>query len=154
MTSPEVINCLKGHDLFAGIKEEILNAFVTKAVVKSFSKGKILYIENDQAEFFYFIKKGWIKLFNETLDGTEAIIDILTCNHVFGETAIFDNGLYTSSAEVVEDTVLVLIPTSVLKENLERDKTFIANMFAAMSKHRKCQEREIEHLTIQNAPQR
>jgi CRP-like cAMP-binding protein len=27
-------------------------------------------------------------------------------------------------------------------------------MFAAMSKHRKCQEREIEHLTIQNAPQR
>jgi CRP-like cAMP-binding protein len=150
----EILALFKEIPLFSGLSIEVQKAFIAYAAEKPVAKGQIIYVEDDQAEFFYVIKKGWVKLFRETFDGTEAVIDILTNLHLFGEFTIFDKGVYSSSAEAVEDSTLISFPTVFLKEQIKKDHTLAFNMLAAMSRHLKQQDRKIEHLTVQTASQR
>lgn len=119
-----------------------------------YKKGKVIYIEGDTAEYFYISQNGWVKLFHQTIGGEEAIVDIIDGNNSFGEDAIFNNNRYTSSAEVVEDTELIMLPLSILKEQVNTNTSVAAAMLYSMSHHRKHQELEIEHLALQSAPQR
>lgn len=150
----ELLTLFAKLPLFSGITTEALSIFTASAIVKSIPKGEIIYIEEEKAEYFYIIQKGWIKLFRETLDGSEAVIDILSDFHIFAEFTIFDNGVYSSSAEAVEDSVLISLPTNLLKEQINQNQTLVFNMFSAMSHRQKQQDKTIEHLTILTASQR
>lgn len=150
----EIFELFEQIPLFAGLETGVRQMFAAAAIVRSIPKGQIIYIEEDRAEFFYIIKKGWVKLFRETFDGTEAIADILSNLHVFGEFTIFDNEAYSSSAQAVEDSILISLPTSLLKEQISKNQHLTFNMFAAMSRHQKEQDRKIEHLIVQTTSQR
>jgi CRP/FNR family transcriptional regulator, dissimilatory nitrate respiration regulator len=145
---------LKGTNLFSKIPDETLSVFNSAAQARSCPKGQIIYLEEDPAEFFYIIEHGWVKLFHETLDGEEAVMDILTTGHIFGEDTVFNNNIYKHSSQAVEDTELLVIPTSLLRDYLHKDHTLALAMLSSMSQHRRRQDREIEHLSIQNASQR
>ncbi len=145
---------IKGISLFSGFSDELLAVFIHAAKSRNCKKGKVLYLEEDAADFFYAIRSGWVKLFHETLDGDEAVVDVLTTGHIFGETAIFDSDIRACSAQIVEDSELLLIPNALLKEQISRNNTLAMNMLSSMSRHRRRQEKEIEHFSVQNAPQR
>lgn len=154
MNSSHKTNLLKTNLLFSKLPDDAIAIFSNHAIDKSYQKGTSIYIEGDKAEFFYFIKSGWVKLYHQTMDGEEAVVDILTTGHIFGETAIFDNDIYKISADAVENAEIILIPSHILKEQLGNNPAAAFGMLSAMSAHRKTQEKEIEHLTIQSAPQR
>lgn len=119
-----------------------------------FEKGRVLFLHEDEADCFYYIKSGWVKLFRETLDGTQSIVDIVPAGHLFGETAIFENNLYPYSAELVETGEIIVLPLKILQNEIEENNKIALNMLSAMARYRRRQDREIEHRTIQNAPQR
>jgi CRP-like cAMP-binding protein len=150
----ETLELFKNTPLFAELEPNEQKPFIDTAIIRNFSKGEIVYIEENLADFFYIIKKGWVKLFRETFDGTEAVTDILTNFHILGEFTIFDNGVYSSSAQAVEDSILISLPTALLKEQIKTNQKLAFNMFAAMSRYQKQQDRKIEHLTVQSTSQR
>ncbi len=150
----EILGLFKETPLFSGLTIETQKIFANTAVTCSIPKGQVIYMEENHADFFYIIKKGWVKLFRETFDGTEAVIDILSSSHIFGEFSIFDNGIYSSSAQAVEDSILISLPTSILKEQIEKDPKLAFNMFAVMSRYQRQQDKKIEHLTLQTTSQR
>lgn len=150
----EIMRLLKNTQLFSHLEPGELADFMDAAKTRQAEKGKILYLQNEPSEFFYVIRSGWVKLFRETLDGEEAVIDILTTGHVFGETSVFEDGLHSCNAQVVEDAQLIVLPSSLLREKTQVSHTFALNMLAAMSHHRRHSIEELEHLTVQSAPQR
>jgi len=147
-------------DLFHNLKifdpcsPETLDMWQAQSQILSLPKGNLLFVHEDEAERFYVIKSGWVKLFRETLDGTQAIIDILTTNHIFGETAIFQDDLYPYSAEIVESADIISIPLALLKKEIETNPKMAMGMMASMARYRKQQDQEIENRTLKNAPQR
>lgn len=100
------------------------------------------------------VQQGWIKLFRETLDGEQAIIDILPAGNLFGETALFENGTYAYSAEVIEQAQIIRFPLKTLQREIETNNQLALSMLKTMSRYRREQEMEIEHRTLQSAPQR
>src|SRR5271156_2855556 len=103
------LGCLRGASLFSNLSEQELTCFHDAAHARSYKKGKILYIQNEPAEFFYIICGGWIKLFHTMPEGEEVIVDMLTTGHMVGESAIFELGRHTSSAQVIEDVSVLSI---------------------------------------------
>lgn len=140
--------------LFSNGTQGFFEALYRDARLQTHEKGKILFLHKDKAKNFFIVKKGWIKLFRETLDGTQSIVDILPKGHIFGETSIFENNLYPYSAEVVETSEIIHIPMAILKNEIENNNKLALNMLSSMARYRHQQEQEIEHRTIQNAPQR
>ena len=154
MRMREILRLLKNTALFSQLEPGDLADFMDAAKTRQAEKGKILYLHNEPSEFFYLVRSGWVKLFRETLDGEEAVVDILSTGHLFGETSVFEDGLHSSSAQVVEDAQLVVLPSSLLREKINSSHVFALNMLTSMSRYRRRSVEELEHLTVQNAPQR
>tara|TARA_B100000989_G_scaffold235390_1_gene182241 strand:- start:364 stop:1116 length:753 start_codon:yes stop_codon:yes gene_type:complete len=145
---------LARHSMFENVPAETVTLFADKAKLKPATKSKVLFLRDDPAEWFYVVRYGWVKLFRETLEGTEAVVDVLPSGHMFGENSVFENDQYSYSAEVIEASELIMLPTELLKQTIADNQTVALNMLASMARHHRQQSREIEHLNIQNAPQR
>lgn len=150
----ENVEFLKTNALFKNASPQFLKDVSAAISVKRFDKNFVFFINSDEAQSFYFIKQGWVKLFRETLDGSQAIVDICTGGHIFGETAIFENNQYPYSAEAVEPCEIATIPLDLLKTEIETNNKFALDMMGSMARYRRQQDREIEHRALQNAPQR
>lgn len=149
-----IFNKIKELDLFENCTPDFLQRLAQQSKIQSLQKGQILFVHEDRASRFYIITQGWIKLFRETLEGTQAVVDILNKDHMFGETAIFQDDLYPYSAEASEKAEVISLPLSLLKAEIEDNPKLALAMLSSMARFRRHQDQELEHRTLQNAPQR
>lgn len=145
---------LAATTLFGECDENARMRLSVHAIEELATKGKTLFITGDQAPFYYLVRSGWIKLYRETLDGNQAIIDILPAGQIFGESALFEDDHYSCSAEVIEDAKLVRLSLPALKQEMTSNNTLALAMLKAMNRYRHDQSMELEHRALQNAPQR
>lgn len=145
---------LRNKELFQQIPEKDLDIWTEQSTFQTVDKGQVLFVQGEKAVRFFVITHGWIKLFRETLDGTQAIVDILSSGHMFGESSLFHEDLYPYSAEAAENVEILSLPLPFLKTQLETNPKFALTMLSEMAQFRRQQDRELEHRAIQNAPQR
>src|ERR1700733_4304541 len=148
------LDSLKSPLLFANLPDEEIAYFENAAQPRSYKKDKILYLQAEAASNFYVICSGWIKLFHTLPEGEEVIVDMLTTGHIVGESAIFDHGCYTSSAQIVSAVQLLSIPLNVLRERINVSTKLAFNMLTSMSQHHRRHYGAIALNALQNAPQR
>lgn len=148
------VSLLKSVWLLHDLPESTTQHFADKSVAKRHEKGRLLFMQGEEAEWFYLIVRGRVKLFHETIEGTEAVIDVRSDGDIFGELCIFDQQRYSHSAEIIETTEYLMIPISLLQYYMDKHKQIAMNMLMKMSRQQQVQSREIEHLNVQNAPQR
>jgi len=144
----------KDLTLFADMAEADVARFINAAQIKSYKKGTSLYQEGEQADFFYIICNGWLKLFHTTEEGEEVSLAMLTKNSVTGENAIFEKGCFTSSAVVVEDAQILSVPLTLLKDQLRANNQLAFNMLTSMVQYQRRHELQLEQYLLYSAPQR
>ncbi|MDD4617030.1 MAG: Crp/Fnr family transcriptional regulator [Alphaproteobacteria bacterium] len=148
------LDALRSATLFAGLSDQELACFQNAGRFGAYKKGKILYLQDDPADFFYVIANGWIKLFQTMPEGEEIIIDMLAAGDTVGEGAIFEQGLHTSSAQVVESVKLFSIPSSLLKEQVHLKPTLALRLLSSMSQRHRQHYSDMALNAIKSAPQR
>ena len=146
--------CLRITSIFSKLSEQEITPFQNAARVRSSKKGKVLYLQEEPAEYFYVICSGWIKLFHTMPEGDEVVVDMLTIGDLVGESAVFEQGLHTSSAQVIEDVQLLSIPSKVLKEQIRLNPSLALSMLSSMFKHHRRHYDAIALNAMQSAPQR
>lgn len=139
---------------FKSFKQEILARFSENAHPITAAKGHIVFLQDDKAEYFYYIESGWVKIFRETMDGNEVIMDVLPAGHVFAENTLFHGHTHNFSAEMVDDGKLISFPLRLLEQEISRDPALAVAMLHHQAKQQQDKEKEIEHRVLQNAPQR
>lgn len=155
MSEIENIKLVIGEQpLFHECRGELIDRLAARGRIIKATKGQVFFIHSEEALNFYVITKGWVKLFRETLDGTQAVVDILPAGHMFGETSIFENEEYPYSAEATEQVEVLSLPISILKDEINEHPEFARSMLKTMARYRSQQDKEIEHRTLQNASQR
>ncbi|MEZ5690878.1 MAG: Crp/Fnr family transcriptional regulator [Rickettsiales bacterium] len=140
--------------LFINVSPEVIKNFADAARLKMEPKGRVLFINGDKSEWFYLIINGWVKLFHETVDGTEVIVNIISDGSIFGENSVLNKDSFDYSAQTVEQTNLIMLPSILLKNVLANDRQISLNMLSQMAEYNRKQNRHIEHLNAQNASQR
>ncbi len=145
---------LKKITLFANLPERDVKSFTDAAHLKSYKKGQTLYLEGEDATHFYVICSGWLKLFHVTEEGEEVNLAVLTASNITGDSSIFENGRYASSAQVVEDAQILSIPIALLKEQMRSNNQLAHNMLTSMIKYQRRHELQLEQYLHYSAPQR
>ncbi len=115
---------LRNKELFQQIPEKDLDIWTEQSTFQTVDKGQVLFVQGEKAVRFFVITYGWIKLFRETLDGTQAIVDILSSGHMFGESSLFHEDMYPYSAEAAENVEILSLPLTLLKTQLETNPKF------------------------------
>ena len=150
----ETQNGLRLSPLFANLPASSLHDLAMKSHIMRSRKRQLLFIHEDRAEHCFLIRKGHVKLFRESEQGNEVVLDILTDGHLFGETAVFNQGLYSYSAETVGDAELIVFPAGFIDALVRDDHGFCRDMLAYMAARTLDKEKEIEARALQEAPQR
>lgn len=149
-----IINALSGVSIFSELDPSILNRLSKRAHQTTHKKGKILFIHGDVAEHYYVVKSGHVKLFRETLDGVQAVIDVLSADDVFGHNLLFEDHTYPYSAEVAESGSIISLPLSDLREEIHNNNDIAVSLLRTMTHELGRKERELEHRSTQSATQR
>jgi CRP-like cAMP-binding protein len=145
---------LKGVTLFNKLSDKEVERFASASNLKTYKKGKLLYLEGDPADFIYVICNGWLKLFHITEEGEEVILAMLTSDSTTGENSIFQHGRYTSSAQVAEEATIVSIPFAMIGEQLKLNNQLALNMLGSMVQYQRRHELQLEQYLLYGAPQR
>lgn len=145
---------LRTVPLFAGLSEGSLKALLAGAVVSRFESGTTLFLQGDDANRFYVLLDGWVKLYRLTEDGTEAIVTVIARGETFAEAAVFASARFPVCAETVGAVTVLIVNRRELTAALAADHQIALVMLASLSARLRHLVERIEHLQIRSAPQR
>ncbi|MCP4350637.1 MAG: cyclic nucleotide-binding domain-containing protein [Desulfobacterales bacterium] len=106
-------------DLLWGVEKDFVRSFMDIAEKVSCETGDFLFRQGDKAEHFYFLIKGRISLSIGEMGQLVYIIN--KEGETFGWSSIAGRGLYSSSAECLEQTSLYKINKERLDKLLDSD---------------------------------
>ncbi|MGB7606167.1 MAG: Crp/Fnr family transcriptional regulator [Lutisporaceae bacterium] len=107
---------LKQINIFTQLGEEFLQKIDSISIIRAYAKGRIIFMEGEPGEAFFYIKSGLVKIYKVSSEGREHILHILNEGHVFAEVTLFANTTYPATAEVLEDAQIGIIKNSDLEK--------------------------------------
>jgi len=112
---------LRQISIFSELEGEFLEKIYQISRVRKYKKGRIIFMEGEPGEAFFYIKSGLVKISKLSRDGREHILHVLNEGHVFAEVTLFSNTEYPATAEVLEEAEIGIIKNEdlekVIKEN-------------------------------------
>ena len=99
---------------------ELIDILEAMPMSRIFDTGKIIYSQGDSPDYLYYLKKGRVKIFITSENGSEKTLSVITKGAVFGEAAFFDGRERMSSAKAITRSELILISKNILTDIIRR----------------------------------
>jgi len=153
-TRNPILEFLRETLLFNGLPEEQIEKLSHIAIQNNFKRGEIIFSENDDANGFYVLKTGRIKIFKLSLEGKEQILHIITPGEPFGEVPVFAGETFPAHAETMEESTTIFFSKKAFIDLIKNDPLIALNMLAILSRRLKQFTRLVENLSLKEVPQR
>jgi len=146
---------IKSIPLLQSLSSSDLNDIIATCHIRTCLKGQDLFTMGQEANSFFAIQEGWIKLYRTSKEGEEVIIHIFGSGESFAEAAVFsDHQTYPVHAQAIEDTTLIEIPRSIFIHKIDSDSRFAIRILGAIAARQHFLVQQLEHLMTRSAPQR
>lgn len=152
---PNIYSELNSITLFSQLTREQLDVVINQSRIIELKAGEKLFYAGENARYFYYLKQGQVRIFLESSEGNEKVIDVIHSGQMFAEAVAFlDQEPYPVSAQTLKKSTLYAIDIvafkSVLKESIET----CFRVMAALTKRLHFQLMEINNLSLHNATYR
>lgn len=144
----------QGLPLLEQLSEPIRACLLSKARVKTFTRGTTISLQDEQANSIKIVQSGWVKLYRVSPSGHEAILATVGQGESFDEIAALQRGRSPVSAEAVTSCTMLFIDLSqgCACEGAERE---INNaVLSAVSGHFDAMMTQIESLKVKSGIER
>ena len=108
-------------DLFRGMNKGFVKEVFDLTTKESFEKGDVLFSEGDDANQFYILLKGRIRL--GTRETGQVVHTVSRPGEAFGWSSLVGRDVYSASAECLIPTKLIRIDRDEFQRILEKDPT-------------------------------
>ena len=122
--------------------------------IQAFGKDEILFNAGDDANGFYYVQSGEVRIFRMDDQGKEVEVVRLNPGDFFGEAVVFVSDKFPAFAQAVLDTKTLFFSKKIIFRHIDRDPT-IARFFISLLA-RKCivLNKRIETLELRTVRQR
>ncbi|KIL99968.1 transcriptional regulator Crp/Fnr family [Paramagnetospirillum magnetotacticum MS-1] len=144
--SREAQDVVAALPLFDGILPQVLNRLLADSATILRRRSTLLFGAGDEADCFYIVLDGAVKLFALTQDGRESIVEIFGPGTSFAEAAMLSTGRFPLHAEVIEDATLIRVGRRAFLYTLHSDHALAYRMLAALVKWNRRLAAEISDL--------
>ncbi|MCB2198764.1 Crp/Fnr family transcriptional regulator [bacterium] len=147
------------HSAFAdsrvgqSLGEEVSRDLLLRGEMRHWSKGELIFQEDDEVPGLWLVVDGQVKLSRFTADGREVILHMASPFMIIAEAAIF-LGKYPASATATSDCAMVLLRTPMVFELMESHPKFMRRIFGSMSVWLKRMVDKVDQLTMNDATAR
>lgn len=144
-------NLIKKLDLFTKFSENELSKILTDFHIQERQKGEILFSTEEKLSNFYIIIRGAVKTFAIDLSGAETVLQIISSGNFIN--AIFSN-ISQVTAQTIEDSLIISIQLSKLKEHAKNNLTLATNLLNETSKKNALLLDQLTQLKLANSKQK
>ena len=144
---------VKHISLFQGLPEKQMEILAACAREKRFAPGQTIFVDTQEAQAFYLVVWGRVKIFKSTLGGKEQTIFHFGPGEPFCLTALTDESS-PASAMALEDTRILMFPADILEDVARQEPSLLFNMILVLSRRIKQSLNLIESLSLKEIPQR
>lgn len=134
--------------------ETLWSALAGAGAPRKFERDAMIYLQGTQAEEFYYLTSGRVKIFISSEDGLEKTLTILEPGRIFGEAAFFDGMPRVSSAKALTHSAAVSITRQSLTECIRRDPQLALNLLTYLSQTIRMLSAQVDSMAFLEAGQR
>jgi len=145
---------LASTPLLSALSDEQLARVLASARVRRLEDGERLFDFGQPARHFFFVGSGEIKLFRNSADGGEKVIEVIRAGQLFAEAVMFMGAakpVYPVSAQAIFATEVVAIENATMLDLLRDSTELCFRMMASLSRRLHSLVDEIDRLTLHNA---
>ncbi len=140
--------------LFSGLADRDLEAVAQIAISRAFSRETPIFWEGREAQGFYILLTGQVKLVKSSPDGKEYILRLVPAGETFGEAAVLAESTYPVSAISLEDSQTLFFPKVDFLNLITSSPRLARNMLATMSRLLYHLTRQLEDLSLKEVSAR
>lgn len=140
--------------LFHGLPHDMLMRLLGNEAPRNYPRGHLLFQQGDEADHFYVILGGWVKLYRLMPTGEEAILHIFAAGETFAEAAMFAGHKYPATAEIVADARLLSINSNHFEKQISESPKIALRMLATTAERLKQLVTEVEQIKGRNSLER
>jgi CRP/FNR family cyclic AMP-dependent transcriptional regulator len=141
------------NSIAAVVRSELINL---EGVTK-FSPNRrfaIIYSESSPADTLFFVESGLVKIYKRGEDNKEIILQIVSSGELFGDEALATPQSRTSSAEVLQEGILYVIPRALFLRVCEQRQEFWRAFSGLLMERKRQLEKKIELLCLRDVEYR
>lgn len=103
------LTLLRSHPVFGALTLDQLERLCTYATTRSVPAGTTLFSKGDPGAALFAVRAGTVKITVPSLDGREAMFNLLHAGEIFGEIALLDGEPRTADAVTMTDCEFTVI---------------------------------------------
>jgi CRP/FNR family cyclic AMP-dependent transcriptional regulator len=142
-----ITDTLGAIPLFAGLRPPELELLAQRMRQRRYREGEAIFHRDDPGAALYVILSGRVKIHNESPDGTDVIITVLSVGDFFGELSLLDGSERSADATTLEPTEMLMLTRSELEEAIERNPRIAINMLSSLATRVRQSTNSIETLS-------
>ena len=117
-------SCFINNDIFRTLTKDEIDVLSYVKSCNSYKKGETLYSEHNRVTGVYCLSSGIVKHYKTGNDGKEQIIRFSKKSEIFGFRAIISGDTACTTAKVIEDCVVCIIPASHFLKMIRENANF------------------------------
>jgi CRP-like cAMP-binding protein len=100
---------LRNHALFGQLGDDALNRLASYSHTKTVGAGTTIFEKGDPGTSLFAVLSGTVRISNQSADGKDAVLNMITTGGICGEIALLDGQPRTADACAVTDCELMFI---------------------------------------------
>ncbi len=150
----KAIEALSKIEIFAGLGIDVIKELADFCVVKRYQRSEVIFEEGTKAIGFFVVLSGMVKIFKTSWEGKEQVLHIFGPYEIFAEVPVFYGSDYPASAEALEYTELLFVPSKPFIDFLKRNAEVAIKLLGLLSKRLRYFVQLAEDLSLKEVPSR
>lgn len=144
---------IRQNPLFEQLTEAELQRVACHGNLVELDAGETVFCQGEPCHQFYLVRRGMIKLYRISVDGTEKVMDLIGPQQSFAETAMFSDN-YPLHAAAIEPSTVFAFDCKDFMAQLRGNIELCFRLMASMSQRLHGMINEIDGLTLHSGTQR
>lgn len=140
--------------LLKTLPRDVVDALLSHATIRHFSRGEALFLQGDEAESIHIILDGWVKLYRVGPNGQEAVVNVFRRGQSFGEAVALRGQAYPVSGEAVSECDVLTISAHRFVSMMRREPDVALAVVASTFQHLHELVSQVEQIKAQTGAQR
>ena len=129
----EIEGLLRVTPVFQQLSPEDRRRVAQVSVVRRYGKGDVIFEQESEADAFFTIASGRVKIFKMLASGKEMILEVFGRGDPLGALATYTGRPFPASATALEDTTCVLIPRVTFFKLLEEHPSLVRGLLMGLT---------------------
>ena len=148
------LSLLQSVPIFSDLSPSDLNKIAERMVLRAFTKGQMILLEDDLGQTFFVVAGGSVKITRLSDDGREVILAMLGESDFFGEMSLLDGAGRSANVVALEASEVLTLARNDFLEILQDYPKISISLLEELTQRIRKSDQQIESLSLSDVEQR